>query len=564
MDHIFTEISLLLAISAGIALLMRYLRQPLIIGHILTGILVGPSLLGLVSSPETIEVFGSFGIALLLFIVGLGLNPRVVKEVGRVSLLTGVGQVLFTSFFGFMLVRALGYSAVAAFYISIALTFSSTIIILKLLTDKKEQNKLYGKISIGFLLVQDLIATVALLLASATGRGGLSYDALLALSVKGLILGLLLFIVSHYVLRPMTGFLSRSQELLFLFALSWGFGVAAVFYELGFSLEVGALFAGVALSTMPYTQEIGSRLRPLRDFFIVVFFIALGAKLNLGDVSGILAQAIFLSTFVLIGNPIIVMVIMGLLGYTKKNSFKAGLTVAQISEFSLIFMLLGLRNGQVSETAVSLVTIIGIITITLSSYMIIYADSLYRFMERYLKLFERRKVKAEKEVRHSYDAVLVGYRRGGSEFVKAFKNVTNKFIVIDYDPDAIDEMERKQIPYVYGDAADLELLEEIDLARTQLLVSTITDHDTNVFLLQHLARVNPRAMAVCHANTAEEAAQLYILGASYVVIPHYIGSEKISSFIKKNGFKKSEFKRYRQKHLAYLQAHYDALSETPA
>lgn len=544
-------------------MLMRALRQPLIIGHILTGILVGPSVFGLVRSPETIEAFGSFGIALLLFIVGLGLNPRVVKEVGRVSLLTGAGQVLFTSLFGYALVRSLGYNAVAAFYISVALTFSSTIIILKLLNDKKEQNKLYGKISIGFLLVQDLIATIALLVASATGRGGFGLETFTTLAIKGLVLGVLLFLVTHYVLRPLTAFLSRSQELLFLFALAWGFGVGAIFYEAGFSLEVGALIAGVALSTMTYAQEVGSRLRPLRDFFIVVFFIALGAKLNLGDVSGILGQALGLSAFVLIGNPIIVMVIMGLLGYTKKTSFKAGLTVAQISEFSLIFILLGFRNGQVSETAVSLVTVVGIVTITLSSYMIIYSESLYKYMERYLRLFERRKVKTEKETRHNYDAVLVGYRHGGSEFIKAFKTITHKYVVIDYDPDAIDLMERKQVPYLYGDATDMELLEEIDLGKAHILISTITDHPTNVFLVQHMQHVNPQAIVICHARTVQEAAELYGFGASYVVIPHYIGSEKISSFIKKSGFKKSEFKHYREKHLAHLRAHYAALADTP-
>lgn len=563
MDHLFTEISLLLAISVGIAMLMRALRQPLIIGHILTGILVGPSVFGLVQSPETIEAFGSFGIALLLFIVGLGLNPRVVKEVGRVSLLTGLGQVLFTSLFGYVLVRSLGYAPVAAFYIGVALTFSSTIIILKLLSDKKEQNKLYGKISIGFLLVQDLVATIALLVASATGKGGFGVETFTGLAIKGLAIALGLYLVTHYVLRPMTAFLSRSQELLFLFALAWGFGVGALFYEAGFSLEVGALIAGVALSTMTYAQEVGSRLRPLRDFFIVVFFIALGAKLNLGDVSGILAQALGLSAFVLIGNPIIVMVIMGLLGYTRKTSFKAGLTVAQISEFSLIFILLGFRNGQVSEAVVSLVTIVGIVTITMSSYMIIYSDGLYTYMERYLRLFERRKVKTEKESRHNYDAVLVGFRHGGSEFIRAFQAITKKYVVIDYDPDAIDLMERKQIPYLYGDATDMELLEEIDLSKTHLLISTITDHRTNLFLVQHLQHVNRQAIVICHAQTVQEAAELYGFGASYVVIPHYIGSERISSFIRKSGFKKSEFKRYREKHLAHLQAHYAALADTP-
>lgn len=564
MDSIFAEISLLLALGTGIAIVMRLLKQPLIIGHIFTGILVGPAILGIVHTPETIEVFGSFGIALLLFIVGLGLNPKVIKEVGRVSLLTGLGQVLFTTIIGFFIVRFYGYSPVSAFYIAVALAFSSTIIILKLLTDKKEHNKLYGKISIGFLLVQDLIATVALLIASTVGTSGLSYKHLGMLSLKGAGLIILVFAASRFIVRPIAAFLARSQELLFLFAIAWGFGIATVFLELGFSLEVGALVAGIGLSTMDYAQEIGARLRPLRDFFIVVFFIALGAKLNIADIGSVLSQAIGLSIFVLVGNPIIVMIIMGLLGYTKRTSFKAGLAVAQISEFSLIFMLVGQRNGQIAPQAVSLITIIAIITIAASSYMIIYADTLYKFFEKYLSLFERRKVKYEQTSSHSYEAVLFGYQRGGDEFVKAFKGITKKFVVVDYDPDMIDQLERKEIPFLYGDATDAELLEEIGFEHTRLVISTMSDHQTNTFLLQHAEKVNPNLVIICYADSPEEAAELYELGASYVMVPYYIGSEKVSAFIKKNGFNKVEFRNFREKNIAYLQAHYGAEAEPPS
>lgn len=556
--NVFVEISLLLALCAAIGIVVRFLRQPLIIGYILTGLLVGPSVLAIVKSPETIEVLGNFGVALLLFIVGLGLNVKVVKEVGKISLLTGVGQVLFTSIIGFFLVQALGYSPIVSFYIAVALTFSSTIIILKLLTDKREQNKLYGKISIGFLLVQDIIATFALLIASAAGSGGFSTNELLILFGKGFALVIFVLLVTKFIIKPLTSFLTKSQELLFLFAIAWGFGIATIFYELGFSLEVGALLAGVALATMPYAQEVGSRLRPLRDFFIIVFFIALGAKLNIGELQDVVWQAIGLSAFVLIGNPIIVMAIMGMVGYTKKTSFKAGLAVAQISEFSLIFMLLGFRNGQVPESAVSLVTLIGIITIALSSYMIIYSDSLYKVLESSLRLFERKKIKKEHEHYDNYDAVQFGFKRGGIEYVRVFERNKKRFIVVDYDPEAIDDMERLGVPYIYGDATDLEMLEEINFEHVKLVVSVITDFDSNVFLLQQLEKRNPHAVIICHADSVKQAVDLYGLGASFVVMPHLIGNEKVSAFIRKNGFKKSEFNRYRAKHLEYLQSHFEA------
>jgi Kef-type K+ transport system membrane component KefB len=282
---IFVEISSLLVASAIISMLMRALKQPMIIAYIITGLIVGPSLLGIVHSAETMEVLANFGVALLLFIVGLGLNPRVIKEVGKVSLLAGAGQIAFTTIVGFVLVRGVGYNTVTALYISVAFAFSSTIIILKILSDKKEQSKLYGKIAAGLLLVQDVTASFALLLAAAAHGGSLRLDSLAWLALKGVFLvgGVVLF--SQLVLKPMTNFFAKSQELLFLFAIAWGFGIATLFYRLGFSLEVGALLAGVCLAGMTYAQEVGSRLRPLRDFFIIVFFIALGSRINIHDVA---------------------------------------------------------------------------------------------------------------------------------------------------------------------------------------------------------------------------------------------------------------------------------------
>ncbi len=553
----FVEISALLALSAVISIVIKFLKQPLIIGYILTGLLVGPSLLGIVKSPETVQVLGNFGVALLLFIVGLGLNPKVIKEVGKVSALTGLGQVIFTSIIGYFIVTSIGYGKTEAIYIAVALTFSSTIIILKLLTDKREQNKLHGKISVGFLLVQDIVATIALVVASASANGGLSYEGAISLGAKGLALGSAVFLVALLIIKPMTNFLSKSQELLFLFSISWGFGIATLFYQMGYSLEVGALLAGVALSTMTFAQEVSTRLRPLRDFFIIVFFIALGAQLDVSSVNQVIAQAIGLSVFVLIGNPIIVMAIMGVMGYTKKTSFKAGLAVAQISEFSLIFILLGQKNGQVTDATVALVTIVGVITIAASSYMIIYSDGIYRFLERYLKLFERKKVKKEVELHHNYDAILLGYRHGGSQFVDVFKKITKRYIVVDYDPEAIERMERKNIPFIYGDATDPEMLDEINLEHAKIVVSMINDHNSNIQLLEALEKANPEAVMICHANGAKEAVELYGLGASYVVVPHFVGTEKISAFIRKNGFKKSEFRKYRENHMSYLQAHFE-------
>ena len=563
--NIFAEVSIVIAVAAAVSLIMHLLRQPLIVGHIFAGILLGPTILNFIKSSEPIELMGSFGIALLLFLVGLGLNPKVIKEVGRVSLLTGLGQVVFTVLLGLAVTTLYGYGLVAGLYIAVALAFSSTIIILKLLTDKKEHNKLYGKISIGFLLVQDIIATIALVVASTSAKGtGLGVGDIVFLLLKAGIIIALVVAFTHFVIRPMNSVLARSQELLFLFAVAWGFCIATIFYQFGFSLEVGALVAGVALSTMHYAQEIGSRLRPLRDFFIVVFFISLGANLNFGNAAALWPQVVAFSILVLVGNPLVVMIIMGMLGYTKKTGFKAGLAVAQISEFSLIFILLGLKNGQISEDVVSLVTIVGIITIAISAYMITYSEKIYAALEKYLGVFERKATRAENDHMPSYQCVLLGYREGGSEYVKAFSKISKHFIVIDYNPETIEELEKKNIPNLYGDITDPELLDEIDLSKVKLVVSHASDSATNRFVVEYMENINPSAVVICRADNAHDAAELYGLGASYVTLPHYIGSEQISSFIRRNGFRKTEYSKYREKQIAQLTQYYNAEEDSLA
>lgn len=562
MHDTFNELSLVITIGVGISLIMRLIKQPLIIGHILTGILVGPAVFHIFNSADTLQLFSDFGIALLLLIVGLGLNPRVIKEIGKVAALIGVGKVTLATLGGFILARAFGYDSSTAVYIGIAMSFSSTIIILKLLSDKGEQNRLYGKISVGFLLFEDLIATLVLIGLSAANNGEISLSNIWSLSYKIILLVGGLFIFRKILLSRLTELIARSQEFLFLFTIGWGLGLAALFKQLGFSLEIGSLIAGVMLAPLPYAQEAASRLKPLRDFFIVLFFISIGSHLQVTNILTVLPMAIIFSFLTLVGNPLIVMTIMGISGYTKKTSFKTAMTGAQISEFSLILILLAQEQGKVNSAVVSLVTLIGLITIGISTYMITYSDNLYNFFEDILHLFERKKVRSEREQRRHYELVLFGYKKGGAEFLKLFRSLGKSYVVVDYDPHVIDVLEQAGAHYLYGDVGDLELLEELNLDRSKLLVSTITDLQINLSLLKWLQKDNPDIVFICSTEGVKEAAELYEEGAAYVMLPHYIGSEKISAFIKKSGLRKSEFKKFREKHLAYLQTHYELVDAT--
>jgi Kef-type K+ transport system membrane component KefB len=557
-ESVFTALSIVIVIASAMALLMRLIKQPLIIGHILTGIIVGPLVFHVLRSASTIDTFSNIGIALLLFIIGLGLNPKVIKEVGKVAALGGIVEVGVVTLISFLVGEHLGLNFRQAMFLGIALSFSSTIIILKLLTDKKEQNRLYGKITIGILIIQDIIAVFALLFVTSQGNNAsISLSQLGWLATKGLIAALPLFIIGGYILPKVSKFIASSQEFLFLFAIGWGFGAAALFQGIGFSLEIGALLAGVALSSLPFTQEISARLRPLRDFFIVVFFISLGSRLTFSSLSSELRLIIISGLIVIVLKPLVVLITMGVMRYTKQTSFKTALSLGQVSEFSLVLILLGNSEGIVPNGMVNVITFVALFSVASSTYMINYANGIYKAFEKQLRLFERNKTHAERGyAQHRYELILFGYKRGGQEFIQLFNKMKKDFVVVDYDPEVIDVMEQQKVNCIYGDATDIELLDEIGIDKSKLIVSTMTDHDTNVFLLKLINKVNPKSIVIVHAESIKRATELYELGASYVVMPHYIGNENIAAFIKNSELKKSEFLKYQQKHLDYIQNHY--------
>lgn len=553
---VFVELSLILALATVVAIIMRLLKQPLIVGYILTGIIAGPYFLDLINSKEAIEIFSKIGITILLFIVGLSLNPRVVKEVGKASVITGVGQVLFTAIIGFAIAIILGIDRIAALYIAIGLTFSSTIIILKLLSDKGDINKLYGKVSIGFLLVQDIIATIILILVGTISEASASNIAIILITtvLEGLGLILLLMLVSGWLFPKILPFISKSTELLFLCSIAWGLGLATLFAKLHFSIEIGALIAGVTLAATPFAAEIGSRLKPLRDFFIVLFFILLGSQMVVENIASLLIPALILSAIVMIGNPFIVIVLLNLLGYNKRTGFLAGLTVAQISEFSLILATLGFRIGQVDLQTLSLLTLVALITISASTYLILYADKIYPTLSKLLNFLQLNKKtrKSDSWGEFSYDTILFGYNRVGSDFVESFKTLKRKFIVIDYNPDSIERLKLEKIPHLFGDVEDVEFLEELSLSKITLAVSTLPEFKVNLLLVKKIRSVNTKAIVLVISQNVEEAIQLYGLGASYVIMPHYLGALYAVGMMERFELDKDEFNKAKEKHFQKL------------
>ncbi len=539
----FVEISFLIIAATLIIALTRLLKQPLIIGYLITGIIASPSILNLVKSVEMLATFSEIGVALLLFMVGLNLNPRIIKDVGKISLIIGVGQVLFTSIIGFLILKALGFSSLTSLYVAIALTFSSTIIIMKLLSDKGDLEKLYGKISIGFLIVQDIIAIFILMIISSLSQGNNIAEIAARTTLIGALLLGVIFMFSYLALPRITKLIAKSQEFLLLFSLGWCFAIATLFDLMNFSIEIGALVAGITLSLSPYGYEISSKLKPLRDFFIFMFFIWLGSQVFLPSVSTSIPTIILLSLFILIGNPFIVVTLMGIMKYKKKTSFLAGLTVAQISEFSLILIALGVKLGHLTPETLSLVTLVGIITIAGSTYFIIYSDKLYYIASPLLSLFERRITRNESSLgEKNYDIILFGAHRMGSKVIDALYKKKNSLLIVDFNPEIIEKLSRKGYNVLYGDISDSSMLEDMAMSKAKIVISTIPEVEANIIIKQRLIKTKSKAVFIATSEYARGALELYKNGIDLALVPHLISGEYLAALLESNKVSTKKYK----------------------
>jgi Kef-type K+ transport system membrane component KefB len=511
----FTLTAAILAVAAGVGFLANRARQPLIVAFIAVGIIVGPSVLDWVGDSEPIELFAEIGIAVLLFLVGLKLDLHLVRTTGKVALITGLGQVAFTSIIGFGIALLLGLSTTAALYVAVALTFSSTIIIVKLLSDKRELEELHGRIALGFLIVQDIVVVLVMIVLSTIGgdRDG-SVPVQIALVVaQGAALVAAMAVIIRWVLPRLLHLVASSQELLIVSAVAWAVSVAAFSDWLGFSVEVGAFLAGFAVASTPYRESIAASLTGLRDFLLLFFFIELGAQLDFSAIGSQVPAALVLSVFVLVGNPVIVLVIMGVMRYPKRVSFLSGLAVAQISEFSLILITLGRELGHVDNEIVGLVTLVGMITIATSTYMILYSHEIFERLSPMLSIFERRDLLEMPAGDHTpTDVIVYGYGRFGQRLVEQLATNGHQVLVVDWDPHTDVEIDdptlAARVTKRFGDADDPEFPASLPIDSARWIVSTIPRVDTNKVLANSLRRWGATAQLAVTAHTAIDEQRL--------------------------------------------------------
>lgn len=584
------DLGVIIVASTFLGFVARGLRQPLILAYVLAGIIIGPSVLRIITEKEAIDVLAQFGIALLLFMVGLELDLKRLKDVGRVSIGCGLGQIVITFFFGYLLAELMGFDGYAPFYIAFALTISSTMVVVKLLSDRNELDTLHGKIVLGTLLVQDIVTIMVL--AALPNIGSFSVSIIAVSIVTGIGLVSIAILCSRFILPFFTGFAAKSVELLFLFSLSWCFVFASFTYLVFLnllvfdapqfavnSIPVGAFLAGVSLASFPYNLEIVGRIRPLKDFFLTLFFASLGMQISLGatpldftSASSLFSsfanltyftlkdpltfEVLVLSLYVLVGTSTIMLVITTLFGYGRRTAFMTAVSLAQISEFSLILAIEGQALGHIDDRILSLITGVVLITITISSYFIIYGGRLYSGMRSFLGILDR--ISRSKELEDMPPAsrqhvIVCGCHRMGSRIVEVLKDLREDFLVVDYNPGIVKQLIEQRIRCIYGDIGDPDILERIGLKDARIVISTIPNPEANSLLIFETKKRNPKTFVFITAENLDEALELYNEGADYVMLPRMICGEKAGKLLKTLVKDVSGMKKVRSAHIFKLE-----------
>lgn len=539
------------------------LRQPLVIAFIGVGIIIGPSGANLIRSVEYIHTFAQMGLALLLFAVGLKLDLHLVRMMGPVAIVAGLAQMAVTAIGGYFICAALGLGSAASLFIGASLAFSSTIVVVKLLSDKQETESLHGRIALGILIVQDIAAIVAMIFLSAfAGQGsgaGAGYQLAYVIA-KGVTLLVGVGFVGLLVIPRLHQNVVRSTEMLSLFAIAWAMLLSILANRLGFSSEVGAFLAGISLASSEFRDLLGAKLVTLRDFLLLFFFVELGSRLDLSLVGSQVYYSIPIALFVLIGKPAISLGIMGVLGYRKRTSFLTGLSLGQISEFSLILVTMGEMFGHTGKESVGLITMVGLISFGISAFLISRSNYVYEKVSPYLGVFERKGLSHKNaellntKWQKPFDVILFGIGRYGRLIAKELTDRNWSVLGVDFDPQAVKNISAEKIPAVFGDPEDPEYLSSLPLETARWAVCSIRDTNVSRMLVTGLRHREFKGIIALTADNPVMVEELKKLDADLIFSPFEDSAVEAVDLI---GEKEREIKRkMMNQKIAELKDHY--------
>lgn len=540
MDNIFIQLAVILGLCSILGFIAKSFKLPLLISYLFGGLILATFTAFDIKNFTALNFLPEIGIAFMLFLVGMELDLREVKSLGKPIFIVSILQIFITTILGSSLGKILGFGNLESWYLGIGLAFSSTVVVVKLLYDKKELTSLYGKLSLGISLLEDLLAVIILLFLTVTPSVlGLGYSQafpFITLILKIVILFSSVILLNRFALPKIFEKVSDSSELLFLTSLAWCFIFVSLSIFFGFSVLIGAFLAGVALATSPYHFQIQGKVKPLRDFFVALFFVYLGTKVNFADLTQAYPLIIIFTSYALIIKPMIIMLALGIFGFRKHTMFLTAINLSQISEFSLIIMLVGFQKGLVSSPALTAIALTAVWSMMVSSVMIYHVKRIYKYIAKGVGFFERKNyhhllegIDTQGLVGH---VVVIGGHRMGGEIVKMFKKEKISQIVLDFNPNLVQALLKLHIPVVYGDMGDSEVLDALSLKDARMVISTAPNFDDNKILLEELKLKHKNIPVVVRAETVQEAESLYKSGADFVIIPEIMAGDILAEKLK--------------------------------
>lgn len=544
MHGILSEIGISILAATALGFVFQFFRQPVILGYLVAGAVIGPEIgLKLVSNPAGIEVISEIGLILLLFIIGLELNPAKLLSSGRQLIYAGVGQFLLSILIGVGFFMMMGYDLskgrIDALYLAMCCALSSTAIVVKILYDKLELDTLPGRISLGILIFQDIWAILILALQPQfTNPRVLLVFMALGKSAALLAIG---FLLSKYLLRWVFEKISKTPEMVVAMSIAWCAFMAGMGDWIGLSMEMGALIAGVAISTFPYCIHVTAKVLPLRDFFLTLFFLSIGMKIPVPDAAMLIA-AVVIVLFVIASRFLTIYPLLSLAGSGRRTSFIASLNLSQISEFSLVVAALGVDYGHIGQRMMSLVIYAMAVTSVLSSYFINGNHRAYLVFDRFLErmgLPSKAKEAVTGNVADYYPMILLGYHRGARAFIDQMEAIApdllKKILVIDFNIEVLRELKARNIKGVFGDISNMDTLGHAHVAAAEIILSTIPDMllkgTNNHSIVKTCRAMAPNAVIVATADSVVELEVLKTAGANEVFLPYALIGAHLAQFV---------------------------------
>lgn len=533
MDNIFIQLAIILGASSLLGYVTHKLKLPILIAYLLVGLVIA-TFPGLdLKNSSVLHFLPEIGIAFVLFLVGMELDLREIKSLGKVVVMASTLQIIISSIAGFAIAGALGFGSVEALYLGLGLAFSSTIVVVKLLLEKNDLNSLYGKLSIGILLLEDLIAVIILVgltVSPSLFQFGFQQSfPIVAFVLKVVLLFGATLVINRYILPKIFDGVSESAELLFLSAIAWCFIYVAFALTLGFSVVIGAFLAGIGLASSPYHYQIQGKVKPLRDFFVTLFFVYLGTQVNFSDLGKVYPTIIAFTLYAVLAKPVLFLLVLGGFGFRKHTMFQTSINLSNISEFSLIIMVVGLQMGLVSTNSITVIAVSLILSTILSSLAITKSAIVYKYVKSFLAFFERKTPYRLIEETSHYDlkdhVVVIGVQQVGESLIRFFQKEDIPQVALDFNPYQVEKLLKAKVPVVFGDMGDPEVLEVLNLNEAKMIISTVPDLINNKLLIEEVKDRNLHIPIIVRADNMKEAKSLYKFGASFVFVPDVVSGE---------------------------------------